>query len=186
MFALVSVLWSSGDAAKTERNGATRKSGGRRPGPPATRSETWAKGGATPTTRPGVAPPFAHVGVGWRPRPRPDGRLAVCQSPGHHVDHCRAARGAVKARRMAPTATAASALTAPRCSPDPHLRDGQEDGSHDAGRGSVPSTNQGEDDGMNDERIRNHNRGRRRAVLVARHTTPHGRCCDRHVDRGER
>ena len=72
-------------------------------------------------------------------------------------------RGSVKARHIAPPACAASALTDPRRSPDRQLRDGHGDvlGEKQSritlrvGDWTNGSTKEREDDGMNDEQIRN-------------------------------
>jgi hypothetical protein len=126
---------------------------------------------------PGVCPSSSTAEV--RPAPR------AAPVVGHHGRHFRAALSVVKARRMAPPARAASALTAPRCSPDLHLRDGQEDRLQDARTRNIPSTSHGEDDGMNDEQIREHNSAGCVGMPAVRVATRVCRCCDVDCDRGE-
>jgi hypothetical protein len=93
---------------------------------------------------------------------------------GHHAGECRAALGCRQGSARCAARSAAAALTAHERSPDRHLRDGRRDDRGTIQARSEPrlgsddrlitscthdrisrSTKQREDDGMNDERIRN-------------------------------
>ena len=74
--------------------------------------------GAGHRRRPGVAPLLPRHVFKRRARSRIERDVSrACRWRGHHGEHFRAALGAVKARRGAPPAGAASALTAPSVQP---------------------------------------------------------------------